>query len=75
MAEIHEFLKDIDDDYLVGLTNKGIVKRSYKDLENENVELIDEGETIGGKIGDIATTIRLPLTDSTCTCPSSSLCK
>ena len=46
MAEIHDFLKDIDDDYLVGLTNKGIVKRSYKDLESENVELTGEGDSI-----------------------------
>lgn len=75
MAEIHEFLKDIDDDYLVGLTNKGIVKRSYKDLESENVELTEEGESIKGKIGEIDTVLHLPLTDSTCTCPSSSLCK
>ena len=26
-------LEDIDDDYLVGLSNKGIVKRAYKDKE------------------------------------------
>ena len=75
MSELLTFLQSIDDDYLVGLSNKGIVKRSYKDLENESVALTEDGESINGTIGEIETKIVLPLTGSTCSCPAGSVCK
>ncbi len=75
MSELRSFLQNIDDDYLVGLSNKGIVKRSYKDLEKETVTLAEDAETIRGTLGDVTTAICLPLTASTCSCPAGSVCK
>ena len=75
MSELRSFLQNIDDDYLVGLSNKGIVKRSYKDLEKETVELTEDGETIRGTLGDVTTAICLPRSASTCSCPAGSVCK
>lgn len=75
MSEIRDFLQGIDEEYLVGLTNKGIVKRSHKDLETEQVVLEEQGEEIRGSIGDIKVTLKLPLTESICSCPSTSTCK
>ncbi len=34
--ELRELLGQVDDDYLIGLGNKGILKRAYKDLEQES---------------------------------------
>lgn len=75
MSDIIDFIKGIDDDYLIGLSNKGIVKRSYKDLETEHYEISEQGEEIKGQNGDIRVVLKMPLTNSTCTCPSSSICK
>lgn len=75
MSEIRRFLQSVDEDYLIGLTNKGIVKRSHKDLETEEVTLEEQDEEIRGSIGDIKVILKLPLTDSICSCPSSSMCK
>ena len=33
MEQLRAALQQADDDYLVGLSNKGIWKRAYKDLE------------------------------------------
>ena len=33
MEKWRERLAGIDDDYLIGISNKGIVKRAYKDME------------------------------------------
>ena len=33
MDEWRERLAGIDDDYLIGISNKGIVKRAYKGME------------------------------------------
>lgn len=75
MSKITEFISGVDDEYLIGLSNKGIVKRSYKDLETEHYEIKEQGETVTGQNGDIRVCLTLPLTDSTCSCPSSSVCK
>ena len=75
MSELRRFLGTVDEEYLIGLSNKGIVKRSYKDLENTAVEITEEGEEIRGTCGDAQVVLRLPLTNSTCSCPSTSICK
>ena len=41
MDEWRERLAGIDDDYLIGISNKGIVKRAYKDMEEGR--LMEEG--------------------------------
>lgn len=75
MSEIRNFLQGIDEEYLVGLSNKGILKRSRKDLETEKVVLEEQGEEIHGTIGEVKVILKLPLTDSVCSCPSGSTCK
>ena len=35
MGEVRQQIQQVDDDYLAGLSNKGIVKRAYKDLNQE----------------------------------------
>ncbi len=70
-----EFLTTIDEDYLIGLTNKGIVKRAAKDLEKQEPVIQSEGEEIILQIEDVVCTIRSPLGESTCTCPQRTICK
>lgn len=75
MQELISALKNADDDYLVGLSNKGIVKRAYKDLEQ--LELSIEYEEYAAKVtvSEETCTIVSPLGDSNCTCPSRSICR
>jgi hypothetical protein len=75
MSELSRFLETVDEEYLIGLSNKGIVKRSYKDLENTTVEITEEGEELRGICKDAQVVLKLPLTNSTCSCPSTSICK
>lgn len=82
MDEMYQMLSQVDDDYLIGLSNKGIVKRAYKDLENAAVSIENEAEAAGGAakeltvfVDDVTCRLTLPIGESTCTCPSRSMCK
>ena len=75
MRELIDFLGSIDDEYLIGLSNKGIVKRSYKDLEKEKIVLNENGTECKGVLGDTEVTVILPLSNSKCTCPAHGICK
>lgn len=82
MMDWKQSLADVDEDYLVGISNKGIVKRAYKDLGEtggsdgaalaepdwtaQELEVTAGGETVR---------IRLPLGESQCSCPSRSICR
>ncbi|MCI9189809.1 MAG: hypothetical protein HFH84_09305 [Lachnospiraceae bacterium] len=68
-------LADIDDDYLIGLSNKGIVKRAYKDKGEVAAAVQDMGEDASVKVGEETVTVRYPLAESKCTCPSRSMCR
>ena len=87
MDEWRERLAGIDDDYLIGISNKGIVKRAYKDME-EGHSMEEEnsmegaaagigalGEEVVVKVGAETVTVRFPLGESKCTCPSRSICR
>jgi len=89
MGDWESVFREIDDDYLVGISNKGIVKRAYKDMEttlckpldsNQN-EILDENKVfamedmIAVKVGEETVHIRMPLGESTCSCPSRSICR
>ncbi len=79
MMDWKKRLSDVDEDYLVGISNRGIVKRAYKDLEAEGdgagqVFPWDAAElvvTVGGE----TVAVRDPLGESRCTCPSRSVCR
>lgn len=93
MDEWRERLAGIDDDYLIGISNKGIVKRAYKDMEEgrlmeEGPSMEEEnsmegaaagigalGEEVVVKVGAETVTVRFPLGESKCTCPSRSICR
>ncbi len=68
-------LDNLDDDYLVGMANKGIVKRAYKDMEAGDYKVVSaEGEaqvTVGGE----TVVLRQPLGESSCSCPSRTICR
>ena len=70
-----ERLTDVDDDYLIGISNKGIVKRAYKDKEDMAAEIRSVGGEADVKVGEETVTVRFPLGESKCTCPSRSICR
>lgn len=76
MDKWRDRLADVDDDYLYGISNKGIVKRAYKDMEETAVEIsdiMDDKAII--KVGAETVTVRFPLGESKCSCPSRSICR
>ena len=71
MGDWESVFREIDDDYLIGISNKGIVKRAYKDMETTSCELLDSGQNeiidaIAVKVGEETVQIRMPLGESTC---------
>ncbi len=81
MEKWRERLAGIDDDYLIGISNKGIVKRAYKDMEEglsggeASAEIGALGDEVAIKVGGETVTVRFPLGESKCTCPSRSICR
>lgn len=75
MDALKEMLKKADDDYLIGLCNKGTVKRAYKDLEQETPAVAWKGEEAEVTLKEETCTIRMPLGESSCSCPSRSICR
>lgn len=82
MMDWKQSLADVDEDYLVGISNKGIVKRAYKDLEeaggSEGAALAEPDWTAQELVvpaGSETVRIRLPLGESRCSCPSRSICR
>ncbi len=76
--EIKTFLPFINEEFIVSISNKGIYKRSVKDLEKakENILLsIKDAGTIEVKIEDATVELNVNVQNSKCTCPSSSICK
>ncbi|MCM1540841.1 MAG: hypothetical protein NC121_06210 [Blautia sp.] len=75
MGEWKERLADVDDDYLIGISNKGIVKRAYKDKEETAAEVQSLGDEAVVKVGEEMVTVCFPLGESRCSCPSRSICR
>ncbi|MCM1065855.1 MAG: hypothetical protein NC420_15585 [Eubacterium sp.] len=75
MNEWKERLADVDDDYLIGISNKGIVKRAYKDKEESAAEVQSLGDEAVVKVGEETVTVCFPLGESRCSCPSRSICR
>lgn len=68
-------IANVDEDYLIGMSNKGIYKRSCKDLASASIEAEICEISADVKIDDVNCAIILPLSQSKCSCPSSSVCK
>lgn len=75
MADWKKQLAEIDDEYLIGLTNKGIVKRAHKDKETATVKILKLEEEAALQVDGETVILSLPLGDSKCSCPSRSICK
>ena len=68
-------IKSADDEYLTGLTNKGTVKRAYKDMETAEISAEYGESEITVNVGEEKCTIKEPLAESKCSCPSRSICR
>ncbi len=76
MSELYNMLSQIDDDYLTGLSNKGILKRAYKDMETADIKLCGETEhELTVEVDDMTCQLMAPLGESKCSCPSRSMCR
>lgn len=75
MSELNNIISTTDDDYLIGLTNKGTLKRAYKDLEEAEISAEYGDSKIEVSVADQKCSIVSPLGESKCTCPSRSICR
>lgn len=65
-----------DENYLIGLCNKGTVNRAKKDLAAlAEPEAEPEGTGVTVRLGDAACFITAPLGESRCSCPSGAICR
>ncbi len=74
-----QILETVDDDYLIGISNKGIVKRAYKEKEaaagTEALALDMAAAELTVAVGEEKVSICYPLGESKCSCPSRSICR
>ena len=75
MEDWKTWLADVDDDYLAGISNKGIVKRAYKDKGEGNYQILSLGGEAEVSVGGEKVVIKMPLGESRCSCPSRSICR
>ncbi len=77
--EWKQILDTADEDYLVGISNKGIVKRAYKDkdecAQTPMITFPDEGKELSVPAGGEMVKLCYPLGESKCSCPSRSICR
>lgn len=75
MRDLKRLLMETDEEYLIGLSNKGTVKRARKDMETIHAAVVAVGEEAVVTVGEETVTVRRPLGESGCTCPSRSICR
>mgnify|MGYP001065641182 CR=1 FL=1 len=68
-------LNNLDDDYLIGMANKGIVKRAYKDMEAGDYKVVSADGEAEVSVGGEKVVLRQPLGESLCSCPSRTICR
>ena len=73
--QLRAALASADDAYLIGLSNKGTVNRAKKDLEKSAPAGEAGTDFVTVTLGTEQCVIRSPLGSSTCSCPSSALCR
>lgn len=70
------FVPYATESFLVTLANKGLYKRALKDLESaERIELNASGNGIQVILDDVTVTLSPSIAQSTCSCPSKTVCK
>ena len=74
--ELSAALVAADENYLIGLCNKGTVNRAKKDLAAlADPETVPENNGVTVKLGEVSCFITAPLGESRCSCPSSAVCR
>ena len=73
--QLRAALASADDAYLIGLSNKGTVNRAKKDLEKSAPAGEAGADFVTVTLGTEQCVIRSPLGSSTCSCPSSAMCR
>ncbi|WML33300.1 SWIM zinc finger family protein [Clostridium sp. OS1-26] len=77
LKKIGEFLLAIDDEFLIGISNKGIFNRAKKDLEKSGeIKVVVEGTTLKCILEDgTECIINEDIKAYKCSCPSRTICK
>lgn len=76
LERLNSYINSLDEDYLIGISNKGIVKRANKDLEKlESIEYDIKDDYIEFKIDDITFSVNEEVQKYKCSCPSRTICK
>lgn len=75
MEELKKALAEADEAYLVGMSNKGIYKRACKDIEGAQVDVEYAENTANVSLCGETCKITVPLWESSCSCPSRSVCR
>lgn len=75
MQELINILNTIDDDYLIGLSNKGTLKRAYKELDTAEISAEYGESSVTVTVSGERCSIVNPLGESNCSCPSRSICR
>ena len=80
MDKLKNYILTINDDLLIKLSSKGLLKRAYKDYEKKGLvpEIIEGPGEVSWEYpsGEAVCSLSLPdLAKATCSCPSSSICR
>ncbi len=75
MQNLINALLSADDDYLTALSNKGTLKRAYKDLQSTEISAEYLDDCVCVSVSGEKCTIVPTLAESKCTCPSRSICR
>ncbi len=75
MDDLKQALAAADDEYLIGISNKGVLKRAYKDLETAFVNTGFIDKTADVTVDNAQCVIKAPIAQSICSCPSKTICR
>ena len=76
MEQLKKQLLIIDEDYLIQISNRGIVNRSLREISEIQIEINLENEVLQAYFSDDTNVvIRESLNNYQCSCPSRSICK
>lgn len=76
LVKLKDFINSLDEDYLIGISNKGTVNRAKKDLDKVQAITYEiKDENIEFIIDDITCLVSDEVQKYKCSCPSRSICK
>ncbi|MDT8717916.1 SWIM zinc finger family protein [Clostridium sp. 19966] len=77
LEEFRNYLSMINEDYIIGISNKGILNRAKKELESgEEIDIIFNEDNVECRLKDgTICNINADIKNFKCSCPSRSICK